>query len=230
MSNYESLDLEERIKSFLIVGETLDDTYTYTVFDKRNILIAIIMILSTIYSLTQAVSNGFFWFFLSFAFLIGFLYYTSNSKKMIIYAITKYRIIRMERNIFSKYLFRSSNLMGFRDLHYEHVESINIGPPQVKIPFFFVSIFGIATGWLILDLIEQLSLLPSNYNFFRLVALLVISSAFVNLFFMLPLAGVSVVINSVSGSKMDFPEKSTPKAFISQLLINCRTFLSFGAE
>lgn len=230
MDAKELTEIEETVKSFLIVGETFDQMYSFKELRRRNIFIAIVFLLSTIYSILQAVSVGVYWYFLSFSFLFGTIYYLIISRISVIYTITKYRIIRFERNVISSFIFKNSRLLGFTDLHYEHVESIHIGPPPLKIPLIYISVFGIALGWLIFESIKNISLTPSNLNFYRLIAGMIIIGSIINLFFTLPIGGVRLEVKSVSGTSMLFPESNTPERFISQLLVNCRTFLSYGTE
>ncbi len=223
-------ELAETIKKFLIVGETLDEIFSYNELKTKNILISIVFFISTTFSFIQATTESSFWILLTISFLIGTIYYTINSKTTIIYSITKYRIIKLERNLYTKYIFKSNDLYGYIDLHFEHVESINIGVPALKIPSIYLSIFGISIGWLILDSIGKVILLPSIFNFFRLIAFFMISFSVLSLLLLLPIGGSKLIIQSISGKTMILPKKVSPDKFISKLLINCRNFLTYGTE
>lgn len=223
-------ELRELLKKFLIVGETLDMLISYSEFNKKNILIAVILTLSSIFSISQFIDSGSFWLLLSIFFFIVALYYSINARITAIYALTKFRIFRLERNIYANITNRRNELVGFSDLHFEHVESINIGKLQSNIVLIYLSLFGVSTGWLILETIDKADFRSSTFNFLRLMAYLIIIASVFNIAIQLPITGIQMTIQSISGNKFSFPEKKLPKEFISQLMINCRSFLSYGAE
>lgn len=226
MSIKVSSELEEAIKSFTIVGETLDGIHTYYEYRFRNLITSILLFLATIFSIGQIIDTGSFWYLLAFGFLAGTIYYFIGFKVKLTYAITTFRIIRIiEANFFSKLLFQSSRLVGFTDLHYEHVESISIGTQPLSMPRFSFSLVSISIGWIILG-IESLDV----DQLISLIGLLFIVVGIINIIFSLPTGGVRLIVHSVSGDKMEFPEKRTPEKFIDDLIINCRTFLSYGAR
>jgi len=219
-------DITEKIKSFLIVGETLDGLFSFNELQLVNIVTFVVLLTSAIFSIIQALEFGSFWWFLVIGFLLGAIYFLILYEKHITYAITKFRIIRLERDLLSKWLFQSSRLIGFTDLHYEHVESINVGSAQVSMPRFYISLIGLSFGWLLLT---QDALVVGD-TFIGLISVLIIVASIINIVFSLPLAGVQMIIQSISGEKMTFPEEQTPADFVDELILNCRTFLSYGAQ
>ena len=124
-------ETKELIKSYLIVGETLNDVHSYQEYQPYNMISATVLLIGSIFSIFQAISEGSFWFLLSIFFLVAALYYGVNYKISIIHAITKFRIIQIKREFSSKIFYRSSLLVGYNDLHYEHVESITVQPPKL---------------------------------------------------------------------------------------------------
>ncbi len=225
---YRSLELEEGIKNFLIVGETLNAIHTITEYRYRYILTATILIFSSLMGIFVSIDEGAFWLFLGLGLLLGAIYFTLKFKIRISYAITKFRVIRIiEGDILTRSIFRSSKLLGFSDLHYEHVEQIAITTPALSMPKLYASIFSIAIGWVLLGDYNNLSDISIDLEIVTSIALLI--GGFVLLMFTIPTGGVRLVLQSVSGDLMEFPEKQTPREFIDELILNCRTFLSYGA-
>jgi hypothetical protein len=133
----------------------------------------------------------------------------------------------IEGDVLSRYLFRSSQLIGFSDLHYEHVEQIAISTPSLNMPKLYVSVFTIAVGWILLGDLRSLEELSINLRIITSISLLLTGLVF--LLFSIPTGGVRLKLQSVSGDAMEFPEKQTPREFVDELILNCRTFLSYGA-
>ncbi|MDH5401273.1 MAG: hypothetical protein OEY49_02175, partial [Candidatus Heimdallarchaeota archaeon] len=150
-----------------------------------------------------------------------------NVRILITIAITKYRIIVLEYDVLTRWLFRSSQLLGFSDLHYEHVESISVGTPNLSMPRLYTSISLVSLGWVLFDGYQSFGL---NTEFFSLVAILMIIGGIINVFFSLPFGGVFIVIKSISGETIKIAENKLPAFFIDDLIINCRTFLTYGAK
>ncbi len=133
----------------------------------------------------------------------------------------------IEGDILSRFLFRSSQLIGFSDLHYEHIEQIAITTPSLSMPKLYSSIFTIALGWVLLGDLDNLRQLSISLQLLISITLLI--GGMVLLLFSIPTGGVRLKLQSVSGEAMEFPEKQTPREFIDGLILNCRTFLSYGA-
>jgi len=226
ISNQTDKIVKERIKSFLIVGETLDGIYTYKELQLVNIITFTVLLSSSFFTFFQALRLGTYWWFLTFGFLLGSFYFLALFQREITYAITKFRIIRLENDFITRFFFQSSRLIGFTDLHYEHVESINVGTAKVNMPRFYVSLIGVSIGWLALT---QASF-GFNSTFTELLAVLIIVASMINIAFSLPLTGVRMRVQSISGEVMNFPERETPQDFVDELILNCRTFLSYGAQ
>lgn len=225
---YRSLELEEGIKNFLIVGETLNSVHTITEYRYRYLLTATVLILSSLLGIFVSIDEGAFWLFLGLGLLLGAIYFTLKYKIRVSYAITKFRVIRIiEGDILTRRVFRSSKLIGFSDLHYEHVEQIAITTPALSMPKLYTSIFSIAIGWVLLGDNNNLNDISLDLEIVTSIALLI--SGLVLLMFTIPTGGVRLILRSVSGDSMEFPEKQTPREFIDELILNCRTFLSYGA-
>lgn len=228
MAIHKYTKLEESLKNFLIVGETLDGIHKYIEYQLINLLMVFILVSTGLFSLKQAIIHGSFWYLLSVCLIIGSIYFLINFRVTITYAITKFRIMRVvEGNFLSRLIFRSSRLIGFTDLHYEHVESINIGSQPLNILRLYASIFIISIGWLYFDNPGSIIALESNLD--NLFVLLFFIVGIINIILSIPLGGVRLIIQSISGDSMQFPEKHTPAEFIDDLIFNCRTFLSYGA-
>ncbi|MDH5403097.1 MAG: hypothetical protein OEY49_11445, partial [Candidatus Heimdallarchaeota archaeon] len=69
MSKSHLEDIEESLKKFLIIGENLDDIYSYHQINYLNIFIFIILLSSFFFSLIFVISIGSIWYFLSVSFL-----------------------------------------------------------------------------------------------------------------------------------------------------------------
>lgn len=221
MSN--NSEIKEVIKGFLIVGESLEGIHSFEEYQPVNIIIGIILFLSSLFSLFEGISNSFFWYFVFFAFALVSFYFLITYKVFITYAITKFRIIKLESDFISRWLFSSSRLIGFTDLHYEHIESINIGTPRLQWTRFYVSLFFVIFGWIIFDTLSGANL------FYLFAGILMVVIGTINILFSIPLGGVKLIIQSISGEIMELPEKKTPVEFIDNLILFCRTFLSYGA-
>lgn len=189
---------------------------------------ATVLLVGSVYSIVQAFTAGSFWFMLSIFFLAASLYYGVNYKISIIHAITKFRIIQIKREFSSKIFYRSSLLVGYNDLHYEHVESITVQPPKIDMPKLYFSIFLISTGWLFYTRIESYSSIIRD--FVQLISFLLIIASMIYFAFHLPTGGVRLVITSTSGETMKFPERKIPSDFIDNLILNCRAFLSYEVK
>lgn len=221
-------ETKELIKNYLIVGETLNDVYSYQEYQPYNMISATVLLVGSVYSIVQAFTAGSFWFMLSIFFLAASLYYGVNYKISIIHAITKFRIIQIKREFSSKIFYRSSLLVGYNDLHYEHVESITVQPPKIDMPKLYFSIFLISTGWLFYTRIESYSSIIRD--FVQLISFLLIIASMIYFAFHLPTGGVRLVITSTSGETMKFPERKIPSDFIDNLILNCRAFLSYEVK
>lgn len=221
-------ETKELIKKNLIVGETLNQVHSYQEYQPYNMISATVLLAGSVYSMFQAISDGSFWFMLSIFFLVASLYYGVNFKISIIHAITKFRIIQIKREFSSKFFYRSSLLVGYNDLHYEHVESITVQPPMVEMPKLYLSIFLISTGWLFYTRIESYSSIIRD--FVQLISFLLIITSVIYFAFHLPTGGVRLVITSTSGERMKFPERKIPSDFIDNLILNCRAFLSYEVK
>lgn len=221
-------EIEEAIKSFLIVGETLNAIHTFLEYRYRYILTAAVLTFSSIIAIFVSIEEGVFWLFIGVVLLIGAIYFTLKFQIRINYAITKFRVIRIiEGDILTRRIFRSSQLIGFSDLHYEHVEQIAITTPALSMPKLYTAIFSITIGWVLLGDFDNLNDISADLEIITGIALLI--GGLVLLMFTLPTGGVRLVLQSVSGDSMEFPEKQTPREFIDELILNCRTFLSYGA-
>ncbi|OLS24471.1 MAG: hypothetical protein HeimC2_22770 [Candidatus Heimdallarchaeota archaeon LC_2] len=221
-------EIEEAIKSFLIVGETLNAIHTFLEYRYRYILTAVVLTFSSIIGIIVSIEEGVFWLFIGLVLLIGAIYFTLKFQIRINYAITKFRVIRIiEGDILTRRIFRSSQLIGFSDLHYEHVEQIAITTPALSMPKLYTAIFSITIGWVLLGDFDNLNDISADLEIITGIALLI--GGLVLLMFTLPTGGVRLVLQSVSGDLMEFPEKQTPREFIDELILNCRTFLSYGA-
>lgn len=227
MSDSTPKEVVESIKPYLIVGETLDGTFSFVEYKIVNIFTVITLMVSSGVSFYQALVVSTFWWLLGFGFLVGAIYFALSYQIDVTYAITKFRIIRLENDLISKWFFRSSRLIGFTDLHYEHVESIQVSGGRISNVRFYGSLITIALGWAIL---LQQPILGIGINIVNLVGTLMIVIGSINVIFSLPLGGVRLIVQSISGDIMEFPESKTPEQFASELIINCRTFLSYGAE
>ncbi|MHA2250835.1 MAG: hypothetical protein ACXAD7_10745 [Candidatus Kariarchaeaceae archaeon] len=227
MANKNGSSVQESLKGFLIVGEKIDGLHSYTDYKPYNISIFLILIGVSIFTFDIAVEEGAFWYFLTFTFLLVSIYYILNFRTTVTHAITKFRIIRViEENIISRKIFRSSRLVGFTDLHYEHVESINVGTPPLDATRLYISTLIISIGWLAF---ERTSTDSSSDNLIQLFAIILIIFGIFSIISSLPIGGVRLLVQSISGDSMEFPEKYTPSEFIDDLIFNCRTFLSYGA-
>lgn len=228
MAFYRQPDIEESIKSFLIVGETLNGLHSYTQYQFRNLLTFMLLFSVSLMAITR-IDEASIWLFLSLSLLIASIYFLLNFRIDINYAITKYRVIRIiEGNIITRMIFKSSRLIGFTDLHYEHVERITIETPSLSMPRLYLSLFAIAIGWLLLGNFSEFN--TTNITLESLSASSLLIAGIVNIIFSLPTGGVRLILQSVSGDKMEFPESQTPTEFVDQLIMNCRTFLSYGAN
>ncbi|MHA2090578.1 MAG: hypothetical protein ACW98K_06940 [Candidatus Kariarchaeaceae archaeon] len=228
MAQKTSPKVEESLKGFLIVGEALDGVHTFNEFQFTNLLIFLLLCFSSIFSLNLAFDSGLFWYLLALSFLLAAVYFVSNYKTTITYATTKFRIIRIvEGNVISRLFFRSSRLVGFSDLHYEHVESIKVSTPPVNIPKLYLSILLISFGLLMRT--NNGSLVSTTTSIEQVISLLLILAGSINALLSIPFGGVRLIVQSISGDSMEFPEKQTPPEFIDDLIFSCRTFLSYGA-
>ncbi|MHA2501371.1 MAG: hypothetical protein ACXAE3_00675 [Candidatus Kariarchaeaceae archaeon] len=225
MSSEPNTTLKERIKSFLIVGETLDGIFTFEEMKLVNIFTASVLLISGVYSGIQALMFGSFWFLLMIGFILGGIYFSLLYKVRITYAITRFRIIRLENDLVSEWFFQSSRLLGFSDLHYEHVESINVGSSNVNMPRFYVSLLSLSIGWYLSTQVTE-----TATSLITLIGSLLIVASLINIIFSLPLGGVKLVVQSISGETMSLPEKHTPPDFVDELILSSRTFLSYGAQ
>ena len=228
MSSYRAENLEKSLKNFLIVGETLDGLHSFIEYRYRYLLTSIILFLSAIVAFFLSLEQGVFMLLLSFVFLLTMVYFILKFKIRISYGITKFRVLRIiEGDILSRFIFRSSQLIGFSDLHYEHVEQIAITTPSFSMLKLYSSIFTIALGWVLLGDLGNLRQLSISLELLISITLLV--GGMVLLLFSIPTGGVRLILQSISGEAMEFPEKLTPQEFIDELILNCRTFLSYGA-
>lgn len=228
MSTSSRTNIEESIKRFLIVGETLQGLHSYVAYHYRNLLTAIVLLLASIFAFTLG-RNSPTWYILSFGFFSGGIYFLVLFRVKLSYGITKYRVIRiLEGNFFSSFFYRSSRFVGFSDLHYEHVERISIEAPSMQMPRLYLSLAAISFGWIILG--EPYNIASLDLDIGSLSGILAIIAGAINFMFAIPTGGVKLVLKSVSGETMEFPEKSTPRGFIDTLILNCRTFLSYGAR
>ncbi len=220
--------IEKSLKRFLIVGERLDGIHTFNEYHPTNLLVFIVLLVASVFTSNQAIISGSFWYLLSTGFYIGSFYYILNFRSTITYAITKFRIIRVvEGNLITRKIFRSSRLVGFTDLHYEHVESINVGSPTFNITRLYISIIIVILGWLSFENLPSYT--TSINNIEQVIALIFVVTGIINILFSMPIGGVRLILHSISGDSMEFPEKYTPADFIDDLILNCRTFLSYGA-
>ncbi|MCE7734691.1 MAG: hypothetical protein GPJ54_07435 [Candidatus Heimdallarchaeota archaeon] len=228
MSSDRTNNLEKSLKNFLIVGETLDGLHSFIEYRYRYLFTSIILLASAIVAFILSLDQGRIMLFLSIVFFLTMIYFILKFKILISYGITKFRVMRIiEGDILSRFLFRSSQLIGFSDLHYEHVEQISITTPSLSMPKLYGSIFTIALGWVLLGDLENLRQL--SFGLQLLVSITLLIGGMVLLLFSIPTGGVRLKLQSVSGEAMEFPEKQTPREFIDELILNCRTFLSYGA-
>ncbi|MFV2015164.1 MAG: hypothetical protein ACC656_07050, partial [Candidatus Heimdallarchaeota archaeon] len=174
MSSYSTENLEKSLKNFLIVGETLDGLHSFTEYRYRYLIATIILIASATIGLFLSIVQGPFFLFLSLVIFLAAIYFILKFKIRVSYGITKFRVMRIiEGDILSRFLFRSSQLIGFSDLHYEHVEQIAITTPSLSMPRLTTSIFTISLGWVLLGDLNKITQLAINLQSFTSISFLI---------------------------------------------------------
>jgi len=210
VSSDRTKNLEKSLKNFLIVGETLDGLHSFTEYRYRYLLTSITLLISGIIAFFLSLEQGAFMLFVMFLLFLTMIYFILKFKIRISYGITKFRVMRIiEGDILSRFLFRSSQLIGFSDLHYEHVEQIAITTPSLSMPRLYGSIFTIGLGWVLLGDLDNLRQL--SFGLQLLLSINMLIGGMVLLLFSIPTGGVRLKLQSVSGEAMEFPEKQTDR-------------------
>jgi len=222
MVSVDSLKVEEKIKTFLVIGETIEEIHSYTQLNISKIITAMAFFLVGVLLTGFSLEVKGVIIFMSAMFLLFSIYQGIKSFQYITVAVTKFRIIIIEKDLFSKVLFSSSTLAGFTDLHFEHIESIKVSTNTVNVPKFIMSILGISIGWFFIS--------DGSSDFLSLISIFLMVVGVINLMTGIPFGGTKLVLLSISGEILELSEKKTPEPLMTSLILNCRTYLSYGAN
>ncbi len=218
VSNENIDEIIRSLKSILIVGETIDNYHTYQEYQIYNIISAMTLIVGAFISMYQAFISNYYWIGVFIIFLMLGFYFLLDYKITIYYAITKFRIIKIEHNLLNRYFLKNTPLAGLSDLHYQHIESINLSGPKIRFNRFYAAIIFVVLGIISFRI---------NLFIYQWVAIILIFISIINFGSSLPIGGIRLIIRSVSGEKLEFSETKTPSEFIDELLIHSRTFISY---
>ncbi|RMG39850.1 MAG: hypothetical protein D6732_03610 [Methanobacteriota archaeon] len=217
------------IQPFLVVGERIDSHVVLIETKLVNLLLALFISISFAISFYQAVQYQSYWIFASIILFFFAIYYLSGLRVRLIYAVTKFRVVKLEINLINRFLLRSWGFSRFSDLHFSHAETIEMGVVPFNSQRFWLANFSLGASWLVFNGEQVTSFLDSNSPFIPM-ALLLFFFGSVNLLVSLPLGNDRMIIHSLSGRKLTLPLQKIPTQFIEVLVERCRTYLTFGVD
>ncbi len=217
------------LKEFLVVGEQIEFLDTFHETKTLNLILSLILLLSFVYSLFRALEDLSFWIIFTIITFTFFLYYSSRVRLKMLYAITKFRVMKIEINPVRRLVLGIWKFSRYSDLHFSHAETIQIGVTPFNSRRFWLSGLALSVSWFILNGEEIFSFLRSESPLIPM-ALVIFLYGVVSLFSSLPLGSDRILVNSLSGYSMTFPLKKLRKEFIELLVDRSRTFLTYGVD
>ena len=229
MNSSKDLEVIRDLQPFLVVGERIDSHVSVTETKLVNLILTLFLSVSLIVTVSQAFVHQSYWIFFSIILFFFAIYYLSRVRVRLIYAITKFRIIKLEINMTNRFLLRSWGFSRFSDLHFSHAATIEMGVVPFNSQRFWLANFALGASWLVLNGEQLSSFLVSDSPFIPMGLLLFFFGA-INLLTSLPIGNDRMLIRSLSGGHLSLPLPKIPKEFIEIMVDRCRTYLTFGVD
>lgn len=214
---------------FLVVGERIDSHVCVDETKSVNLVLTIFLLVSFSISFFQALQVQSFWIVFTVILFFFFVYYLTRVRVRLIYAVTKFRLVKLEINLINRLFLRSWGFSRFSDLHFSHAESIEMGIVPFNSQKFWLANFALGASWIVFNGEELTSFLDSNSPLLPMALLLFLFGG-VNLLTSLPISNDRMIIHSLSGGQITLPLQKIPKKFIETLVERCRTYLTFGVD
>lgn len=223
--------LIEDAKKYLVVGESIDSIHSLIEWDRFKLIIAAILLLDLIIIDILTDITLPFWQIVIAVHVLFLLYFVVQARLSTTYIITKFRLIKLESTTIRRYITRKLNnsetFHSFTDIHFEHVETIKLGNSELNATRFWSGLLAISIAWAMYQ--GKNSFLNGNSPLLPLAIVLFLLGV-INVTISFPYFDTKLRIISLSGTKILIPTKNLQEEFIEEIVVSCRTFLSYGAE
>ncbi len=218
------------VQETLIPGEEIKYDYLSRETSYSNLAASLILFIAT-----GSSALGFFeiraieWLILSIIFLLASSVYSMRVIESDYVVVTNFRVMEVHQSLFNKLFYGGNQLRNFEDLHYEHLESVRIGTPELKPIQFYGGVIFLSIGVIINGLVSEGIVEVTNATPFQIISIIFILLGIINLILSLPSGKPSVSLTSTSGWVMRLPQSGADEELVRTIVTESRSFISYGA-
>ncbi len=218
------------VQETLIPGEKIKYDYLSRETSYSNLAAALILLIASGASFIGFLEiDTIEWLILAVTFLGVALIYSMRIIESDYVVVTNFRVMEVHQSLFNRLFYGANQLRNFEDLHYEHLESVRIGTPELKPIQFYGGVIFLSIGVVINGLITEEIIQVDNTTPFLIISIIFVLLGIINLILSLPSGKPSVSLTSTSGWVMRLPQSGADEELVKTIVTESRSFISYGA-